>query len=94
VEKIGSSGGCLHFPGFFLLYNCWVVIVMLRVYNSLCYVADVPLRITGLKPTTHYLLRVRAVNDVGAGTPVVRSELTENIRTIAFFFAWLFWLFL
>ena len=40
-----------------------------------------PLRIVGLRPSTKYLLRVRAVNDVGAGTPVIRTQLTENIRT-------------
>ena len=44
------------------------------------YAGDVPLRIVNLKPSTTYLLRVRAVNDVGAGTPVVRTQLTENIR--------------
>ena len=49
----------------------------------LCYKAAVPLHIVGLKPGTHYLLRVRAVNDVGAGTPVIRSQVTENIRTHA-----------
>ena len=47
----------------------------------LCYKDDVPLRIVGLKPSTKYLLRVRAVNEVGAGPPVVRNQLTENIRT-------------
>ena len=46
----------------------------------MCDAGDVPLRIVNLKPSTAYLLRVRAVNDVGAGTPVVRTQLTENIR--------------
>jgi len=55
----------------------------------MCYEADVPLRIVGLKPGTHYLLRVRAVNDVGAGTPVIRSQVTENIRTHTFLLTYL-----
>jgi len=51
------------------------------VYLSVVHKAEVPLRIVNLKPSTKYLLRVRAINDVGAGTPVIRNELTENIRT-------------
>ena len=50
------------------------------MYVSVVYEADVPLRIVNLKPSTKYLLRVRAINDVGAGTPVIRTEFTENIR--------------
>ena len=50
------------------------------MYVSVVCEADVPLRIVNLKPSTKYLLRVRAINDVGAGTPVIRNEFTENIR--------------
>jgi len=50
------------------------------VYVSVVCEADVPLRIVNLKPSTKYLLRVRAINDVGTGTPVIRTEFTENIR--------------
>jgi len=57
-----------------------VLKLLCKCVYLLCYAAEVPLRIVGLKPSTHYLLRVRAVNDVGAGTPVICSELTENIR--------------
>ena len=49
--------------------------------DMLCNKGDVPLRVVGLKPSTKYLLSVRAVNDVGPGTPVIRTEITENIRT-------------
>ena len=39
-----------------------------------------PLRVTGLKPSTKYMLRVRALSEVGAGNPVLETVFTENIR--------------
>lgn len=57
---------------------CFVAVLLVRVCLSCT--GEVPLRIVNLKPSTKYLLRVRAVNNVGAGTPVIRNEFTENIR--------------
>jgi hypothetical protein len=41
---------------------------------------DTPLHVSGLKPSTHYVLKVRAVNEVGAGLPDQQTAFTESIR--------------